>query len=133
MDTFLPDSGAAPRETSVGSSSGVPGVYLYKVVHQPVVEVLTTQVSISSCGLDLEDALLDCEERNIKGSASKVKNEYVALANTAGLLVKSVRNGSSSGLIDDTHDIQARNDACRYGTVGQEAAWLLSSHIFSQA
>jgi hypothetical protein len=38
---------------------------LEEVVHEAVVEVLTTQVSITGGGLDLEDTLLNCEEWHI--------------------------------------------------------------------
>jgi hypothetical protein len=36
--------------------------FVDEVVDQTVVEVLTTQVSVTSSGLDLENAFLDCEK-----------------------------------------------------------------------
>jgi hypothetical protein len=41
---------------------------LYEVVDHPVVEVLTTEVSVTDGDLDLEDALLDSQQRHIEGA-----------------------------------------------------------------
>ena len=78
-----------------------------KVVHKAVVKVLTTQVGVAGGGLDLEDALLDGEERNIKGATTKIEDENVALA--LNLLVETIGNGSSGGLVDDTEDVETGN------------------------
>ena len=82
---------------------------VHEVVDQTVVKVLTTQVSVTSSGLDLEDALLNGEQGNIEGTTTQVENEHVALA--LDFLVKTIGNGSSGWLINDTHNIQARNDS----------------------
>jgi hypothetical protein len=76
-----------------------------EVVDETVVEVLTTKVSVTSSGLDLEDTLLNGEERHIEGSSTKIEDEHVLL--TLLLLVKTVGNGGSSGLVDDTEDVEA--------------------------
>ena len=78
-----------------------------KVVDKTVVEVLTTQVSITSGGLDLEDTLLDGEERDIESSSSQVEDQHVAL--TFDLLVKAVGDGGGGGLVDDTEDVETSN------------------------
>jgi hypothetical protein len=65
-----------------------------EVVDKTVVKVLTTKVSVTSSGLDLEDALLDGKERHIEGSSTKIEDEDVLL--TLLLLVKTVGNGSGS-------------------------------------
>jgi hypothetical protein len=79
--------------------------FVNKVVDETVVEVFTTQVSVTGSGLDLEDALLDGEERHIEGTAAKIENEDVLL--TLLLLVKTVGNGSGSGLVDDAENVEA--------------------------
>merc|ERR1719270_649547 len=70
-----------------------------KVVHHAVVEVFSPEVSITSSGLDLEDALLDGKDGDIKGTASKVENEDVTLIGSL-FLVQTVGNGSGSWLFD---------------------------------
>jgi len=80
---------------------------VHEVVDQTVVKVLTTQVSVTSSGLDLEDALLNGEQGNIEGTTTQVENEHVALALL--LLVKTIGDGSGSRLVDDTEDVQASN------------------------
>ena len=76
-----------------------------EVVDETVVEVLTTKVSVTGSGLDLEDTLLNGEERHIEGATPEIKNEDVLL--TLLLLVKTVGNGSGSGLVDDTENVEA--------------------------
>ena len=72
----------------------------HEVVDHPVVEVLATEVSVSGSGLDLEDALLNRQDGDIKGAATKIEDENIALLRSL-LLVQTVRNGSRSGLVDD--------------------------------
>ena len=76
---------------------------LDEVVDETVVEVLTTQVSVTGGGLDLEDALLDGQKRDIESSSSEIEDEDVTLADD--LLVETVGDGGSGGLVDDTEDV----------------------------
>jgi NAD-specific glutamate dehydrogenase. len=78
------------------------------VVDEAVVEVLTTQVSVAGSGLDLEDTILDGQERDIEGTTTKIEDEDVALA--LSLLVETIGNGSSSGFVDDTEDVETGNE-----------------------
>jgi hypothetical protein len=86
-----------------------------EVVDEAVVEVLTTQVSVTGSGLDLEDTLLDGKERHIEGTTTKIEDQDVALA--LDLLVKTVGNGSSGGLVDDTQDVEAGNETGILGSL----------------
>jgi hypothetical protein len=88
---------------------------LNKVVDETVVEILTTQVSITGSRLDLEDTLLNGKERNIEGTTTKIEDEDVAL--TLNLLVETVGNGGSSGLVDDTEDVEASNETGVLGSL----------------
>ena len=54
--------------------------FLEKVRHEAVVKVLTTKVRVSGGRLDLEDALLDREQRNVERASPEVKDENVLLA-----------------------------------------------------
>ena len=78
---------------------------LDEVVDERVVEVLATQVGVTGGGLDLEDTLLNGQERDIEGPAPKIENKDVAL--TDGLLVETVGDGNSGRFVDDTEDVQA--------------------------
>lgn len=51
-----------------------------EVVHHTIVKVFTTQVSVTGCGLDLKDAVLNGQDRDIKGSTSEVKDQHITLA-----------------------------------------------------
>jgi hypothetical protein len=79
--------------------------FLRKVVDKTVVEVLTTQVSVTGGGLHLENTLLDGQEGHIEGSSSEIEDKDVTLTND--FLVKTVSDSSSSGLIDDTKNVHS--------------------------
>ena len=82
---------------------------LDEVVDETVVEVLTTKVSVTSGGLDLEDTLLDGQKGDIEGTSSEIEDEDVALA--LSLLVETVSDSGRSRLVDDTEDVQTRDDS----------------------
>ena len=108
--------GTLASSTETTESTGVGGEVLLvlalelvdEVVDETVVKVFTTKVSVTSGGLDFEDSLLNGQERNIEGTTTQVEDEDVAL--TLGLLVKTVGNGGSSGLVDDTEDVETSNE-----------------------
>jgi len=81
---------------------------IHEVVNETVVEILTTQVSITGSGFDFEDTLLDGQERDIESSSSEIEDENVSL--TLNLLVETIGNGSGSGLVDDSENIQTGNE-----------------------
>ncbi len=79
------------------------------MVHQPVVKVLSAQVRVTGGRLDLENTVLDSQERDIEGTAAQVKDEDILLA--LALFVETVGDGSGGGLVDDTEDVHARDGA----------------------
>uniref|UniRef100_A0A6N2NCI3 Uncharacterized protein n=1 Tax=Salix viminalis TaxID=40686 RepID=A0A6N2NCI3_SALVM len=85
--------------------------FLNKVVHHSVVKILTSKMGISSSGFHLKDTLLDGKKRYIKSTTTQIKNQHILLPNTCCLLVKTISNGSSSGLVDNTHNIQPSNNS----------------------
>ena len=48
--------------------------HLNEVSHHPVVEVLSAQVGVPCCGLDLKDALINGQQTDIEGAATQVKD-----------------------------------------------------------
>ncbi|RMY22452.1 hypothetical protein D0866_11934, partial [Hortaea werneckii] len=78
------------------------------VVNKTVVEVLATKVSVTGGRLDLEDTLLDGQERHIESATTQVEDEHVAL--TLVLLVQTVGDSGSGRLVDDTEDVQTGNE-----------------------
>src|SRR6218665_410659 len=83
------------------------------MVYHSIVKVLSTQVGITGCGLHLEESVIDCQDRNIKSSTTKVVDEDVSL--TANILVKPVGDGSCSGFVDDAEDVHTRDGASILG------------------
>jgi len=89
--------------------------FLDEVVDETVVEVLTSQVGVTSSGLDLEDTLLDGEKGDIEGSTTEIEDENVTL--TLDLLVETVSDSSGGRLVDDTEDVEASNQTGILGSL----------------
>lgn len=75
------------------------------VADQADIKVLTTQVSVTVGGLDLEDSLLDLKDGDIEGTTTQVVNSN----HTVALLLKTVGQSSSSRLVDNSEDVETRN------------------------
>ena len=85
------------------------------MVDESVVKVLTTQMRVTGGGLDLEDTLLDGQERDIEGSSSEVEDEDVLL--TGVLLVETVGDGSGGGLVDDSENVETSDQTGVLGSL----------------
>jgi len=83
------------------------------VVDQDVVEVFSTQVSVAVGCLDFEDAVINGQQRHVKGSTAQIEDEHIPLVLV--LLVESIRDGGCSGLVDDSLDVETRNGSCVLG------------------
>ena len=79
-----------------------------------LIEVLASQMSVSSSRLDLEDSLLNGEDGDVEGSTAQVEDEDVALGGSL-LLVEAVGDGGGSGLVDDTQNVETSNHARIFG------------------
>jgi hypothetical protein len=102
----------------------LPLEFIDEVIDQTVVEVLTTQVSVTSGRLDLEDTLFDRQQRHIESTTAKIKDENVAL--TLRLLVETVGDGSGGGLVDDTKDVETSDQTsilCRLSLRIVKVGW----------
>jgi hypothetical protein len=72
------------------------------------VEILATQMGVTSGGLDSEDTTLDVQEGDIESTTTKIVDEDVALL--LGLTgTKTVGNGGGGRLVDDTEDVKTGN------------------------
>merc|ERR1719191_1556138 len=87
---------------------------LDEVLHDALVEVLASQVRVAVGRHNLEDAVVDRKQRNVERATAKVVDKDVLL----GLLVKTVRDGRGSGLVDNAENLKARN---RSGILGRLA------------
>merc|ERR1719341_855670 len=110
LNVGLGRGGQSPLGTLAGSSQTpqsplvaldvllvLPLELIDKMIHHPVVEVLTSKMSVSGCGLDLEDSLLDGEDGHIEGATAQIEDENVALGGTL-LFVQTVGDGGGGRL-----------------------------------
>lgn len=63
-------------------------------------------MSVSIGSNHFEDSIVDGQEGHIEGSTAKIKHKDVLLTI---LLVQAIGNGSSCGLVDNSHHIQSSN------------------------
>merc|ERR1719508_162331 len=87
-----------------------------KVVHETVVEVLPTQVSVTGSGLNLEYALLNGKDGHVKSAATQIKDQDITLSRSL-LLVQPIGDGGSGGLVDYSKHIHARNYSSILGSL----------------
>ena len=86
---------------------GFPLELVLEVLEEGIVEILTTKMGITSSGFYSKHTTVDIQERNIKSSSSKIEDENILLR--LRLAIKTISNGSSGRLIDDTEDIETSN------------------------
>lgn len=75
------------------------------VADQVDIEILTTKVGVTVGGLDLEDTVLDLQDGDIESTTTKI----VDGDNAVGLLLKTIGQGGSGRLVDDTEDVETGN------------------------
>jgi hypothetical protein len=73
-----------------------------EVVDDPVIEVLASQVGVTGGGQHLENAIVDRQEGYIKSTSTQVVDNDLGFAI---LLVQTVGDSSSGGLVDNTKDL----------------------------
>jgi NAD-specific glutamate dehydrogenase len=78
-------------------------VLLDEEVHNAVVEIFTTKMGVTSGSQDLEDTIIDGKEGDIESSSSEIVDDDLGFTT---LLVETVGDGGSGGLVDDTEDLE---------------------------
>merc|ERR1719508_46932 len=89
----------------------LPGDLLDEVVHHPVVEVLSSEMSVSSSRLYSEDTVIHSEDGHVESTTSKIEDEDIRLPSSLALLVQTISNSSSCRFIDNPQNIETSNDA----------------------
>ena len=95
-----------PSELSVAPYLGLALELLLEVLQKVGVEILATQVSVTSSSLDSEDTTLDVEERHIEGTSTEIVDKDVALLVRLAS-TETVGDSSSSWLVDDTENVES--------------------------
>ena len=89
---------------------------LLEVIKQIGVEVLTSQVSVTSSCLDGEHTALDVQKRHIESTTTKIIDQDVALLlRLSGS--QTVCNSGCGRLVDDTEDVQASDGSGILGSL----------------
>ncbi|KAF7838867.1 Glutamate dehydrogenase, NAD-specific [Senna tora] len=86
-----------------------------KMIHHVVVKVLSSEVSVAISSQNIKLVVCNSEESHIKSTTTKIEDENVSLVAQCSLLVKTIRKCCSSGLIDNSHDIEANNSTSLFG------------------
>jgi hypothetical protein len=62
---------------------------LSEVGHESVIEIFTSQVSITSGGLDFEDTILNGQKRHIECTTSQIEDENVLFASSLDIKIQN--------------------------------------------
>src|SRR5215469_1337764 len=81
---------------------------LYQPVHDALIDVVATKVSITIRGLHLDHAFANLEDRNIEGAAAEVVDGDGLIL----LLVQAVGQSRSCRLVDDALYVETGDSAC---------------------
>lgn len=97
-------------------------VELGEILDDTVVEIFTTEMSVTGGGEDLEDPVVDGEEGDIESSSTEIVNDDLRFAT---LLVETVGDGGSGGFVDDTEDLETGDGTGILGglTLGVVEVW----------
>ena len=69
---------------------------------------LASKMGVASRRLHLEDAVLDGEDGDVKGAATKIEDQHVVLS--VSLLIKAIRDRSRGWLVDNPENCEASDD-----------------------
>ena len=81
------------------------------MVKDSLIEVLTSQMGVSVGSNDLKDTVVNSKDGDIECSSSQIENKDVLLF----FLVKTIGNGGSSWLVQDSDDIETGNNTSIFG------------------
>mmetsp|Transcript_13431 Transcript_13431/g.20742 ORF Transcript_13431/g.20742 Transcript_13431/m.20742 type:complete len:362 (+) Transcript_13431:1066-2151(+) len=85
---------------------------LQEILHDTLIEIFSSQVSVSGGGQHLEHTRVDGQDGNVKGSTSQIVNHNVLFL---VFLIESVSDGGSSGLVDNSQHIQPGDGTSIFG------------------
>jgi hypothetical protein len=89
---------------------------LEEVVHHALVKVLAAEVRVAVGGDDLENTLLDRQQRHVKRAAAQIVDR--CSSRFWPFSSQTVRDGGRRRLVDDAHHVEARD---RAGVLGRLA------------
>merc|ERR1719244_2393696 len=89
-------------------------VQLDEVLHYSLVEILTTQMSISVGSHYLKHSVVNGQEGHIKGTATKIEHKHILLTI---LLVHTVGNSSGGRFVDNSHHLKTSNSSSILGSL----------------
>src|SRR5258706_234877 len=81
--------------------------FVGQVVHDPLVEILTSEEGIAVGRLDFEHAVADLENRNVERATAQIIDGDLA----ASLLIESVSKRGRGGFVDDAQHFETGNPA----------------------
>lgn len=82
-------------------------VLLGEVVDDSLIEILTTEMGVTSGSQDLEDTVIDGEKGDIEGTTTEIVDDDLSLTVS---LVKTVSDSGGGGLVDDSENVETGND-----------------------
>ena len=76
---------------------------------------LSTEMSVAMCCLHMQDVLLQRENKDVKGSPSKVREEDIRGSFFNYLFLKTKSHSCSCWFVDDPCDVESSDLSCIFG------------------
>ncbi|CAL1184352.1 unnamed protein product [Candida parapsilosis] len=90
--------------------------FILEVFQQVGVEILTTQVSITSSGFNGENTTSNVQQGNIKSTTTQIENQNMSFL-FGFTSTQTIGNGSSSWFIDNSQNVQTSNGTSILGSL----------------
>ena len=82
------------------------------MIDYPIIEIFSSEMSISGGGEDLKDSVVDREKRDIESSSSEIVDDNVSFSTS---LVESVGDSGGGRFVDDSENVESSD---RSGVLG---------------
>merc|ERR1719183_1597115 len=76
-------------------------------INNAIIKIFTSQVCVTSSGLNLKDTILYGQERHVESTTTHIIDQHVTLS--ASFLVQSICNCCRCRLVDNTQHVQPAN------------------------
>lgn len=95
-------------------------VRLGEVVDDTLVEILSTKMGVTSSSKNLEDTVVNGQERDIKGTTTEIVDNDLALT---VCLIQTVGDSGGGGLVDNSENVETGNDTSILGGLALVVLW----------
>ncbi|EER32683.1 heat shock protein SSB1 [Candida tropicalis MYA-3404] len=107
--------------------------FFFEVFQQVGIEILTTQVSVTSSGFDSENTTSNVQQGNIESTTTQIEDQDVSFF-FGFTSTQTVSNGSGGWFVNDSQNVQTSNGTSIFGSLSLsiiEVSWDSNNSLFN--